>query len=138
MTKRILIMGLPGSGKTTLAQALIERLDESGKVLAWFNADSVREQYKDWDFSLEGRLRQSRRMRQLADSVLGDYVMCDFVAPLQEQRDIFDADITIWIDTVEHSQYNDTDLVFVKPAVYDFHITEKNSDYWASIIAQRI
>ena len=59
MTKRILVMGLPGAGKTTLAQQILDRLEVSGKTVTWLNADNIRKEYNDWDFSLEGRLRQS-------------------------------------------------------------------------------
>ncbi len=55
-------MGLPGSGKTYLAERLVPILNA-----AWYNADKLREMANDWDFSDEGRRRQSRRMRTFAD-----------------------------------------------------------------------
>ena len=113
---KILIMGLPGSGKTALAKALQEKLN-----CDWFNADVVREQFDDWDFSLEGRIRQSRRMRDLANTCFGD-VIVDFVAPLQEMRDIFNPDILIWVDRIEESVYKDTNLLFQIPTNYDIKI----------------
>ena len=93
---KILIMGLPGSGKTTLAKALYKKLD-----CVWFNADEVRKQFNDWDFSDEGRLRQAYRMRDLADEEIkkGNTVICDFVAPTHQIREIFNADLIIWVDT---------------------------------------
>jgi len=91
---KILIMGLPGSGKTTLAESLAHELD-----CDHFNADKVREQFNDWDFTAEGRLRQARRMRELADKT--DLAICDFVCPLPEMREIFGADVVIWMDTIK-------------------------------------
>jgi len=120
---KILIMGLPGSGKTYLT----ERLQPLLKA-AWYNADKVREMANDWDFSDEGRTRQSMRMRSFADFEKGHgrYVMCDFVCPTKETRANFDADITIWMDTIEEGRFEDTNKIFVKPENVDFHITEWN------------
>jgi adenylylsulfate kinase len=81
---RILIMGLPGAGKTTLAQTLRDLIQDNNKTVEWFNADLVRQAYDDWDFSTEGRVRQSVRMRELAEKINSDYVVCDFVCPLCE------------------------------------------------------
>ena len=87
MTQRILIMGLPGSGKTTLATALKAKLTADH-----FNADEVRAKFNDWDFSEAGRIRQSKRMRELADASTAEYVIADFVAPLVEMRNNYKAD----------------------------------------------
>jgi adenylylsulfate kinase len=126
-------MGLPGSGKTTLAQALQKKLDA-----VWFNADDIRKRFDDWDFSHDGRMRQSRRMRDLADESLADFVIADFVAPLPEMRDIFSADFTIWVDTIPEGRFVDTNKIFVPPTKYDFHVTEQDSKKWAKIIALKI
>jgi adenylylsulfate kinase len=138
MTKRILIMGLPGAGKTTLAIALRDWLDTSGKKTIWLNADSVREEYDDWDFSLAGRIRQSKRMYELSTRIECDYVIADFVAPLIEMRDNFNADYTIWVDTIRESRYSDTNNMFVEPDTYDFRITAQDSEKYSEIIARYI
>lgn len=140
MTKstRILIMGLPGAGKTTLADALRDQLWQEGRTVAWFNADDVRKKYNDWDFSHEGRIRQSIRMRELADQSTTDYVICDFVAPIPDMRHNFKADWVIWVDTIREGRYADTNAMFVEPDVYDFRITEQNAEKWADFIAQHI
>lgn len=135
---RILIMGLPGAGKTYLAERLRERLWQEGRTVAWFNADDVRKQYNDWDFSPAGRIRQSVRMRELADKSTTDYVICDFVAPLPEMRHNFKADWTIWVDTIEAGRYEDTNKMFVEPEVYDFRITEQWAEKWVDFIADHI
>ena len=84
---KILICGLPGSGKTTLAKCLSAKLNAD-----WFNADEVRATYDDWDFSESGRIRQAKRMSTLADKSQADHTLCDFVAPTQATREAFNAD----------------------------------------------
>jgi energy-coupling factor transporter ATP-binding protein EcfA2 len=138
MTQRILIMGLPGSGKTTLAQHVLEHLQAEKKTVMWLNADNVRKKYNDWDFSHEGRIRQSLRMRELADSYDTDFVICDFVAPLVEMRNNYKADWTIWVDTIREGRYADTNAMFIEPEVYDFRITEQNAEKWGEFISAHI
>jgi len=152
-------MGLPGSGKTYLATALKQYLETNSSIktmpmyrsinmehppvtytsqVDWFNADEIRKRYNDWDFSRDGRIRQSLRMAEFALKCTGDYVICDFVAPLPEQRFNFKADWTVWMDTIDSGRYADTNQVFVPPDVYDFRITEQNADRWAEFIGQHI
>jgi len=154
MLQRILIMGLPGSGKTTLAGALKKYLEEHGEIsysralqehigdlnakVNWFNADDIRRKYNDWDFSNDGRIRQSIRMFQFSMEAGGDYVICDFVAPLVEMRNNFKADWTIWMDTIREGRYADTNAAFVEPEIYDFRITEQNAEKWAEFIGNHI
>lgn len=139
MPQRILVMGLPGSGKTYLSQFILEHLQNEKKKVGWLNADDVRKKYNDWDFSVEGRIRQSHRMRELADNMTGvDYVICDFVAPLVEMRNNFKADWTIWVDTIEKGRFEDTNKAFVPPDVYDFRITEQKGEWWGEFIAAHI
>ena len=138
MTQRILVMGLPGAGKTYLSQYILEYLQREKKTVSWLNADDVRKKYNDWDFSREGRIRQSLRMRELADGMTTDYVICDFVAPLAEMRNNFKADWTVWVDTIEKGRFEDTNKAFVPPDVYDFRITEQNAEKWAEFIVAHI
>ena len=116
-------MGLPGSGKTYLTKRLVPLLDA-----AWYNADKVREMSNDWDFSDEGRKRQSKRMKTFADFERhhGRYVVCDFVCPTKETRKNFDADIIIWMDTIKEGRFEDTNKLFEKPKKVDFHIKDWN------------
>lgn len=138
-TIKILVMGLPGSGKTYFSNLLKKELESIiGISVDWFNADDVRKQFNDWDFSHEGRIRQSHRMYDLAESSECDYVICDFVAPLVEMRNNYKADWTIWIDTIEKGRYEDTNKLFVAPTVYDFRITEQNAEVWAPLVAEHI
>jgi len=131
--KKILIMGLPGSGKTTLAKQLSEFLQAD-----WFNADEVRKQYDDWDFSHEGRVRQSKRMAELAKASNADYVIADFVCPLPEMRHNYNADWVIWMDTIDRGRFEDTNKLFVNPDIYDFRVTEMDAAKWAEFVGQRI
>tara|TARA_B100000927_G_C16471100_1_gene471569 strand:- start:1213 stop:1623 length:411 start_codon:yes stop_codon:yes gene_type:complete len=131
---KILVMGLPGSGKTYLSERLQPLLE-----CAWFNADKVRSMAGDWDFSEDGRTRQSLRMRSIADfeSSHGRIVICDFVCPTKETRKVFEADITIWLDTIQEGRFEDTNALFEPPENVDFHITEWN-DHNQIDIAKRI
>tara|TARA_B110000046_G_scaffold132693_1_gene139142 strand:- start:30 stop:425 length:396 start_codon:yes stop_codon:yes gene_type:complete len=127
-------MGLPGSGKTYLAERLQPLLNA-----AWYNADKVREMANDWDFSLEGRIRQSKRMRTFADFEKSNnrVVICDFVCPTKNTQDNFDPDIIIWMNTIESGRYEDTNKIFEKPEKVDFHITTL-SDQNHIIIAEEL
>jgi adenylylsulfate kinase len=122
---KILIMGLPGSGKTHLAKRLQIHLN-----CAWYNADKVREMANDWDFSPAGRRRQSERMNTIAtfEGTRGRTVICDFVCPTNETRKEFNADITIWMDTIEEGRFDDTNKIFEKPTDEDYHIKSFMSD----------
>ena len=117
-------MGLPGSGKTTFAKKLLHALTDNGHVVEWFNADDVRTKLNDWDFSHEGRLRQAKRMKELADGAAAEIVVVDFVCPLKEMRDMFQADWIIWLDTIPHGRFEDTNKMFEPPEDYDVRMTE--------------
>ena len=138
MSQRILIMGLPGAGKTYLATELNKLIESAGRTITWFNADEVRKQFNDWDFSEAGRIRQSKRMYDLAETCGTDYALCDFVAPLVEMRNNFKADWTIWMDTIREGRYADTNKMFVEPDVYDFRVNEQNAEKWAEFIGSHI
>jgi adenylylsulfate kinase len=135
---RILIMGLPGAGKTTLAEALRNLIQDNNKTVEWFNADLVRQTYDDWDFSDEGRIRQSLRMRELADKMNSNFIICDFVCPLPIMRNNFNADFVIWVDTIKQGRYEDTNRAFVVPDKYDVRVTEQDSKKWSKIILEKI
>ena len=130
---KILIMGLPGSGKTYLAQRLQPLLKA-----AWFNADKVREMAGDWDFSVEGRTRQSLRMKSLADfeSLHKRVVICDFICPTAETRKLFKPDVVIWLDTIKEGRFSDTNALFEEPEKFDFRITEWNDKNHINIAAE--
>jgi adenylylsulfate kinase len=156
MAQRILVMGLPGSGKTTLSVALKKYIEETSRgsipahctdpdvigacmrTVDWFNADEIRKRFNDWDFSHDGRIRQSLRMAEFALKSTGNFAIADFVAPLPEMRHNFKADWVIWMDTIDRSRYEDTNKAFVPPEVYDFRVTEKDSEKWAEFIGTHI
>ena len=138
---KILIMGLPGSGKSTLAEKLFNELLKNHHA-EWVNADDLRKETNDWDFSLEGRLRQALRMRAIADRGVeaGFIMICDFVCPTPELREIFDADFVVWMDTIPKGRYADTNSIFERPTEeeYDVRIDEFASDKWSATLADLI
>ncbi len=121
-------MGLPGAGKTYLAKRLYPYLKA-----VWLNNDEVRKEANDWDFSSEGRDRQSKRMTDLAQKALNEekHVIADFVCPTPKTRKAFNADIVIWVDTIKKGRFEDTNKMFVKPNKFDFRVTEKNAKKWS-------
>jgi adenylylsulfate kinase len=121
--KKILIMGLPGAGKTTLAEKLLKSLPDA----VWFNADEQRKIFNDWDFSSEGRIRQAHRMSELAELSGKTYVIADFIAALEEQRDIFKADVVIWMNTIQSCKFEDTNKAFQPPVTYDIRFDSFDS-----------
>ena len=121
-------MGLPGAGKTTLANELA-KLIECKRL----NADEIRKAANDWDFSEEGRIRQSKRMADEALKIKseGNIVIADFICPTPEARKLFPADYVIWVDTIKEGRFEDTNQMFIKPEKYDFHVTSQKAEKWA-------
>ena len=133
--KKILVMGLPGSGKSYLADKLTNILGAE-----WLNADRVREAADDWDFSPEGRTRQAERMKHLAQEGLdrGKHVIADFVCPTEKTRQDFAADYIVWVDTIKEGRFEDTNKMFVPPQEYDFRVPTQNAELWCLRIADEI
>ena len=122
---KILIFGLPGSGKSTLAEPFAKLV---GGI--WLNADAVRKEYDDWDFTPEGRMRQAMRMKFLADGVVkaGKIAIADFVCPTEAARAEFAPDFTVWMDTIKEGRFEDTNKMFEKPDNFNYHVAEWFSD----------
>ena len=126
-------MGLPGAGKTTLANEL-SKLIECKRL----NADEIRKAANDWDFSEEGRKRQAKRMSDEAFKIKkeGNNVIADFICPTPEARDLFPADYIVWVDTIKEGRFEDTNQMFVKPEKFNFHVTTQDAKLWASKIKE--
>jgi DNA polymerase III delta prime subunit len=136
--KKILIMGLPGVGKTTLAKHLAQMI---GAV--HLNADEIRSEiHKDLRFSLQDRIEHSRRMGKLCDIVArsGVYAIADFVCPTFATRKAFGDDFfMIFIDRKPCRDYPDTTRIFQPPTSFDLLVTEGSSPIvWAEIAAKLI
>jgi len=132
---KILIMGLPGSGKTALANRLVTMFNA-----VWLNADEVRKEANDWDFSEEGRMNQSNRMFKLAQEAVDNnrIVVADFICPTENTRKDFNADYTVWMDTIKEGRFDDTNKMFQPPIEYDFKVTHIDAEMWSFLIKQDI
>ena len=121
-------MGLPGAGKTTLADELASMINAKR-----LNADQVRKAANDWDFSAEGRKRQAKRMADFALKLKneGNNVIADFICPTPEARQLFPADYVVWVDTIKAGRFDDTNQMFVKPDKYNYHVTSQDAKTWA-------
>ncbi len=126
-------MGLPGAGKTTLANELAKLI-----TCKRLNADEIRKAANDWDFSEEGRKRQARRMSDAALKIKseGNNVIADFICPTPEARELFPADYIVWVDTIKAGRFEDTNQMFIKPEKFDFHVTTQDAKLWASKITE--
>ena len=130
-------MGLPGSGKTTLASRLVPLLKAK-----WINNDEVRKAANDWDFSEEGRVRQAKRVADIAQKFKKegnyDYLVADYICPTPQTRKLFNADYIVWVNTIKKGRYDDTNKMFVKPEKFDFEVTTQDAKLWAKKIAEKI
>ena len=128
-------MGLPGAGKTTLAEKLVPKLRA-----IWINADKVRKDANDWDFSSEGRNRQAKRMKDLAEQAIKQnrFVVADFVCPTNKTREEFNADYLVWMDTIKSGRFNDTNKIFEPPIKYDLRIETKDAEKWSNYIIEKL
>ena len=135
--KKILIMGLPGSGKTTLASKLVPLLKAK-----WVNNDKVRKAANDWDFSEEGRVRQAKRVADIAEKFKKEgnykYLVADYICPTPQTRKLFNPDYIVWINTIKEGRFEDTNKMFVKPEKFDFEVTTQDAESWAKKIAEGI
>ena len=127
---KILVCGLPGSGKTWLSERLIKNINNC----AWYNADIVRQCSNDWDFSLEGRIRQANRMKTFADFEKKNnrWVICDFVAPTEKTREAFAPDYIIWLDTIKEGRIVDSklnELRNIKDLPFDANTLSKSKEF---------
>ena len=132
---KILVMGLPGAGKTTLASKLASLINAK-----WLNADKIRKETNDWDFSKEARKRQAKRMAELAEQYIkdGHHVVADFICPTPETRKLFNPDYIVWVDTIQKGRFDDTNEMFVKPEKYNFRVTTQDAILWSMQIADKI
>ena len=128
-------MGLPGAGKTTLANGLATLIK-----CKRLNADEVRKKANDWDFSEEGRKRQAKRMADFAIKLKeeGNFVVADFICPTPEARSLFPADFVVWVDTIKEGRFEDTNQMFKKPKNFNYHVTTQDAKNWAPKILKEI
>ena len=130
-------MGLPGSGKTTLAMALARELQ-----CVHFNADEIRKEInKDLGFSEADRVEQARRMGVLCDITgrYGAHVIADFICPTPEAREAFGAQFIVWVDRIKESRFEDTNKLFVPPEKFDVRINGQfGMQFYAEELALKI
>ncbi len=135
--KKILIMGRPGAGKTTLANMLVPRLNG-----VHFNADAVRANVnKDLGFAHEDRIEQARRMGWLCDCVVdaGTYAIADFICPTIKTRAAFGEAFVVWVDRIKKSRFPDTDALFEEPEHWDVRVSfEGSAACWTEKICEKL
>lgn len=133
---KILIFGLPGSGKSTLAKPFAKLING-----VHINADAVRKEYNDWDFTPAGRNRQASRIKYLADGVVkaGKIAVADFVCPTHLTRMEFNPDYTVWMDTIKEGRFEDTNKMFQRPEYVDYHVEKwfDNAHEQLMLVVQR-
>ncbi len=135
MTQIILVCGLPGSGKTTLANKIFQKLENSIVL----NGDMLRNKFNDWDFSELGRERQAKRMKEYALKSKKQWVILDFVCPKEKFRKMINPNILIFMNTIENSRFKDTNNIFEKPDdKIDYSFKEFDSDYQSDLIVKKI
>lgn len=130
---RILIMGLPGSGKTHLAKILKKKINAD-----WINADTIRKKYKDWDFSKQGIIRQSLRMYKISKESKKKNIIADFICPFNQTRKIFKADFTIWMNTIQKGRFDKMNKIFQRPKKINYEIRDFNSKLHSIIISDML
>lgn len=137
---KILVMGLPGSGKTTFSNKLFDVLNDSNIMVALYNADHMREYYDDWDFSDGGRARQLIRMVYHSELCKRNDIIsiCDFVCPKKLYRDCFEPDILVWMDTIKEGRYEDTNRIFEAPEKYTYRLENYSYDNVIEDIKRRV
>ncbi len=87
----IFFTGLSGSGKSTIANALEEKLHEDGLKTFSLDGDNVRHGINnDLSFSPEDRSENNRRIGEIAKLFVdaGMVVLAAFVAPYKKDRDL--------------------------------------------------
>lgn len=136
LKRKILIMGLPGSGKTTLAEKLVPKLNA-----AWFNADAVRQDiYSELGFNPADRITHATRMGKLCDwaKMGGCYVIADFICPTKETREAFNPDFVVWVNRIKEGRFEDTNKLFQKPENYDIELNEGTPDEWCEMVLEKL
>ena len=120
---KILIMGLPGAGKTTLAKELSKEINA-----IHLNADEMRNKvWTDLTFKYTDRIIMAQRMGALSDALVnqGYHVIADFVCPTEKTRQAFGNAFVIWVNRIEKSRFDDTNDLFEKPSYFDICINNK-------------
>ena len=134
---KILVMGLPGSGKTTLSKKLVGLIKS-----VWLNADKIRTEFNDWDFSPQGRIRQANRMKKIAQSYIDKQksIIADFVCPTKKTRSDFNPDYIVWMNTINKGRYDDTNKMFENPNSdeVDYVVMTKNAELHSKEIYEKI
>jgi adenylylsulfate kinase len=133
---KVLFTGLSGAGKTTLADEVYTLLKSKCRTVR-VNADKVREETNNWDFTKEGRIKQTIELKKRSLFTYPTVVLCDFIAPTKDLRELYNPDLIIYMNTVSSSKYKDTDALYDPPTNANYIVTT-HADTHAKFIARII
>lgn len=135
---RILICGLPGHGKSTLAANLSRRLH-----IPFYDGEAIRRSLGlGWPGDSAERVQQAHRMRALTTPILaaGGHVICSFVCPTVAARREFCADYIICVNRPDAPpmSYTDTNAIWWPPLNADLMLQAGDADEWAGVAEARL
>jgi hypothetical protein len=131
---RILVMGLPGSSRSSIVHKLANVIAEEASIL---DSYGLRQQFKDIDFTEDGQMRHCYRILDLARAATTPVTVINMTCPLPKMREILNPDIIVWASDGNECPYSELNEMFVPPMKHDIECKD-SSDSTISDIIKRI